>query len=75
MRKYQQGSMTRVTCDRYDVDRFCQAWPGSGFAWGDTCSFTFEWTGDLVDARYPRHADQAALVALAEDAQRYAGLE
>ncbi len=76
MRKYDQGSLVRVTVSADEAHRFAYRWPCSGIKWGDKFSFTFEKSnGDLVDMHgdKERH-DGSAILAISEDASKYAGL-
>lgn len=72
MRIKDLGSTYRVYVSSDDVYAFTRTWPCSGLSWSRGCWFEFEKrNGDLVDIRHPGSSDGAALVALAEDAQRF----
>ncbi len=74
LRYYDKGSTFGVTVGEQEVYEFKRQWPASGLGRGP---YFFEFdrrNGDLVDVQGPgasSYADGAALVALAEDAQRY----
>lgn len=70
MRARHFGSSTWVDVRRSEVETFKRSWPCSGLP-DRGLSFCFYKNGDLVDM-WPSNLDGAGLVALLQDAQRFA---
>lgn len=71
MRMYKQGREIRVCVNADEVEEFNYRWPCSELT-GHPISFTFASNGDLVDTNARGKEGGDALLALSQDAWKYA---